>query len=228
MRPRNRSSIVITIMSAALLAACASPSGSPDESEAASAPAASEAEPTASAAAELEVTFTGTVPDGWSQDGDGEIPVPPSEAVVFEVGQDFQVMRADCVGEPEPGVGSDAAAFADAIAAREGLDGTEPEPITVDGLSGAQVDVTAAEDGTGATCVDVDAEPDLVFVPLWVDALGGFAGAAPGDEGRLIVLDKPAGGGVLHIWISATGSEGLANHLDAAMSVVDGLQIETP
>jgi hypothetical protein len=230
MCPGNRPSIVITIMSVAILAACASPSGSPDESEAASAPAASapaasEAEPTTSAAAVLEVTFAGTVPDGWSQDGEGEIPVSPSEGVLFEVGQGFQVMRADCAGEPEPGVGSDAAAFADAIAAREGLDATEPEPITVDGLSGAQVDYTAAEDGTGATCVDTDADPDLVFVPLWVAADGGFAGAAPGDEGRLIVLDKPAGGTLL-IWISATAAEELADHLDAAMSIVEGLQIE--
>jgi hypothetical protein len=225
MRPRNRPSIVITIVSVAILAACASPSGSPDESEAASAPAASNAEPTASAAAELEVTFAGTVPDGWSQDGDGAIPTADPEEVFVEVGQGFQVMSADCAGEPEPGVGEGASAFADAIAAREGLDATEPEPITVDGLSGFLVDFTAAEDGTGATCVDPDA--NLVFVPLWVAADGGFAGAAPSEENRLIVLDTPSSG-LLLIWLWAPAPGSLDEHLDSAMSVVEGLQIEAP
>jgi hypothetical protein len=221
MRPRNRLFIVITIMSAAALAACASPSGSPDASE----PAASEAEPAASAAAELEVTFAGTVPDGWSQDGDGAVPTADSEDVFIEIADGFRVMRADCVGEPEPGVGDDAAAFAEAIAAREGLDATEPEPIIVDGLSGFQVDFTAAEDGTGATCEDEDA--DLVFVPLWVDDLGGFAGTASGEENRLIVLDTPSSGPLL-IWAYSPASASLADHLDDAMSVVEGLQIEAP
>jgi hypothetical protein len=225
MRPRNRPSIVVTIMSAAILAACASPSGSPDESEAPSEPAASEAQPTASAAAELEVSFAGTVPDGWSRDGDGAVPTADSEDVFLEAGNGFQVMRADCAAEPEPGVGEGASAFADAIAAREGLDATEPEPITVDGLSGYQLDFTAAEDGTGATCDDPDA--DLVFVPLWVAADGGFAGAAPSDENRLIVLDTPNSGPLL-IWMWAPAPGSLDEHLDDLMSIVEGLQIETP
>jgi hypothetical protein len=175
--------------------------------------------------AELEVTFAGTVPDGWSQDGEGAVPTADSEDVFLEVGDGFQVMRADCVGEPEPGVGEGASAFADAIAAREGLDATEPEPITVDGLSGFQVDFTAAADGTGATCVDPDA--GLVFVPLWVAADGGFAGAAPSEENRLIVLDTPNSGPLL-LWIYAPAPGSLDEHLDAAMSVVEGLQIDAP
>jgi hypothetical protein len=203
-----------------VLAACASPSGSPDSSEAEPTPAAS-----ASAAAELEITFTGTVPDGWAQDGEDAVPYAESEEVFIEIADGFQVMRADCVGEPEPGVGDDASAFAEAIAAREGLDSSEPAPITVDDLSGFQVDFTAAEDGTGATCVDPDA--DLVFVPLWVDELGGYAGTAPGEENRLIVLDLPSGG-TLVIWAWAPADATLADHLGAVQAVVDGLQIEAP
>jgi hypothetical protein len=223
MRRGYRPSIVITIISLAALAACASPGGSPGSSAADSAAPSSAAEPSASAAAELEVTFTATLPDGWTQDGDGEIPFPPSENAFFEVGQGFRVMRADCAGEPEPGVGDDAASFADAIADREGLDASEAEPITVDGLSGVQLDFTVAADGTGATCID----GDDAFVPLWVAADGGFAGSAPGDESRLIVVDKPDGGTLL-IWITTTAGEDLADYLDAAMSVVEGLQIEAP
>jgi hypothetical protein len=209
---------------ALIAAACSSPSGSPAESDAAPSQAASEAAPSAAANEDTVVTFEGSLPEGWEQDGEGAIPIPPSEAVFFEVGQGFVVMSADCLPEPEPGVGDDAAAFTAALAERDGLEPAGQEDVTVDGLSGVQLDFSAAEDGTGATCIG---EGDEIFVPLWVAADGGFAGAAPGDESRLIVLDKPAGGTLL-IWITATEGESLAEYLDAAMTVVDGLRIEVP
>ena len=135
--------------------------------------------------AAVQVSFDGTVPEGWVAGDD--YPVPDSESLVFEIHQDGRVLDAECV-DADPAVGESADEFTAALAEREGLDASEPTGATVDDLSGFQLDFTAVADSPGLTCGDE-------FVPLWIDPdTGGFVGAAPTEDNRVIVLDVPGGG----------------------------------
>jgi hypothetical protein len=72
------------------------------------------------------------------------------------------------------------------------------------------------------TCVVDDG---VRLVPLLVDDLGGYVAIGPGEAMRAIVLDVP-GGTNLVIWLWATPSGDIADYQDAAMEVIEGLQIE--
>ena len=173
------------------------------------------------------VSFAGTVPDGWD-DADGDsVPAPDSESVFFEIHQNQSVMSADCTYAPESGVGTVAAEIVEALATRDGLEVAERGTVMVGGQPGAWVDLAASSGTTEACPPD---EPDG-FVPLFGHYNSNdewlFTGASAGETHRVIAFDTPAGGNVL-IWIYATEPETVADHLDDAMSVVEGLEIEFP
>jgi hypothetical protein len=207
---------------ALVVVACSSPSASsappttsPSEGSAAASQAAG---PT-----DIGVTFTGTMPDGWVESDDGD-PTPDSESAFFEVSQNNLVMAANCDLEPDAGVGSAAADILAAIEARDGIESSGPEDVTAGGLSGQQLDFHAAQDGTGATCGDQE------FVPLWgrLEDVGWiFGGAGPTETHRVVVLDVP-GGGTVFLWTSAIEPENVADYLDGATEVMNGLEFDVP
>ena len=231
MQPARRLPVTFLAVGLVAVAACSNPGVSSEPTDATShPPSASEGAPSPSAAdsaapsvpTEVAVTFEGTVPDGWTG-GDGEVPVPGNENVSFEFYPARYVQAANCDLAPEPGVATSAEAITSALAARQGLVVSEPAEISVDGLTGLQVDISTEAESEGMTCV-VDEGSSLV--PLLVDGLGGYVAIGPGEEMRAIVLDVP-GGTNLVIWLWATPSEDIADYVDAAMEVIRGLQIET-
>ncbi len=207
---------------ALVVVACSSPPASSAPSTASSfegsAPASQAAGPT-----DIGVTFTGTMPDGWVEAEDGD-PTPDSESAYFEVMQNQLVMAANCDLEPEAGVGSAAADILAAIDARDGIESSGPEDVTVGGLSGQQMDFHAAQDGTGATCGDGE------FIPLWgrlEDVGWTYGGAAPTETHRIVVLDVP-GGGTVFLWTTAIEPENVADYFDGATEVMNGLEFDVP
>lgn len=167
----------------------------------------------------VAVTFVGTLPEGFEL-ADG-VPVPTDGSLVFEVHQGMSVMAADCALGPEPGVGTSATEIIDALEAREGLDVTDRGTVEIGELSGESLDYSANEDGP-LTCPDEAGG----FVPLFgqfVNDAWLFAGAGPTEDHRMIAVDLPNGGTAL-ILMYAVEPDVLADHLDAAMQVVEGLE----
>jgi hypothetical protein len=153
---------------------------------------------------------------------DGEVPVPETEDVAFEIYPERYVQAASCDLEPEAGVGTSSDEITSALTARQGLVVSEPAEVTVDGLTGLQVDISTEAESEGMTCVIDDGSR---LVPLFVDDLGGYVAIGPEEEMRAVVLDVP-GGTNLVIWLWATPSEDIADYQDAAMEVIEGLQFE--
>jgi hypothetical protein len=227
MQPTRRLPVPFLAVGLVAVAACSSPSVSSNPTDATSnPPPSSAAESVAESAApsepaELTVTFDGTVPDGWTG-GDGEVPVPETEDVIFEMYPDRYVQAANCDLVPEAGVGTSADAIISALSAREGLVVSEPAEVTVDGLTGLQGDISTEAASEAMTCVLDDGSG---LVPLFVDDLGGYVAIGPGEKMRTVVLDVP-GGTNLVIWLWATPSGDIADYQDAATEVIDGLEIE--
>lgn len=103
-----------------------------------------------------------TVPGGWSnfEDLPGNfLLIPPGGSLdgIADGSSDYIGVYSgvaiaeddDCVEVPEVGVGRNAAAMADALATRPGLDVAEPQPVTIGGRSGVAVDVDLADDWEG-------------------------------------------------------------------------------
>ena len=123
----------------------------------------------------FETPFTVTVPDGWTnyEDESGNfLLVPPGGSLdgvdagssdYVGIYMDVAVSEATCQPMSEPGVGTDAAAMAEALAARDGLLVSEPVPVEVGGLSGYMIDI-ATDLASEAGCQ----VPELAFsiVPL--------------------------------------------------------------
>jgi hypothetical protein len=178
---------------------------------------------------EVGVTYAGPIPVGWTQDSVGSVPYPDDEALGFTVTQNELVMDPGCANHHDSDVGPSAGEAVEALAGRDGLEEAATTSVAVGGLDGHQLDFLAAADGTGATCRDESEQLD--FVPLFGHYLpNGFFFhfyTGPGEESRLIVLDTPTGGTVW-IWTFAAPQLDLADHLDTAMQVVDGLQFESP
>jgi hypothetical protein len=99
-----------------------------------------------------------------------------------------------------------AAGFADYLASREGVSVTDPIPVTVNGLSGLQV--------------DVEFEPawNRCFLDMPSDA---FAGKPDGI--RYIVLDRPNGGSVMISLVALTDFD---RFVAAAMPVVETFRFD--
>ncbi len=215
MNTRNTGAAAV-LAAALVVVACSGPSAS------ATPPEGSSAASQAAGPADIGVTFTGTLPEGWVE-GENGIPTPDSESAFFEVQQNKLVMAANCDLEAEAGVGSAAADILAAIAARDGIESSGPDDVTVGDLSGQQLDFHAASDGTGATCGDE-------FVPLWgelEDVGWTFNGAGLTETHRVVVLDVP-GGGTVFLWTYAVEPEDVADYLDGSTEVVNSLEFDVP
>jgi hypothetical protein len=172
----------------------------------------------------LTVSFTGSLPDGWGQDGD----TFSKSEITVEVLEDRSVMSAipDCINGPASGVGKSASEFVEALATREGLEVTGPEAVQVGGLSGQVLEIHIS-DGWTDTCPWSN-EGDT-FVPLfgtfdeknyWL-----YSGVVGEERTRLYVLDKPDGGNVVVAAWAPNAAEWAANEADIT-SIVEGIQID--
>ena len=119
---------------------------------------------------------------------------------------------ARCEGDPTSDeVPVDAAGFASALAARDGLQTTEPVPVVVGGLTGLQLDVGLAPDGPTGCAVDTPVLP-----------LGETI--AVNDRYRIIILDVPGRGTVLiRLWAPAAD---FTTFLAEAMPVVRSFEFD--
>jgi len=168
--------------------------------------------------------LTYTVPPGWSNrfDQPRGYSLGTGDTTGLEVQRDLVVARADCVEEPEPGVGTTASAMVQALAARPGLATTAPAPITIGGLSGFTIDVTLAADWT-TPCPFSEGQPFMATVMdgQAVPGTGLHWGLGPVTDGsfaRYIILDLPGGGTVL---IAPGGSP---TFVASAMPVIESFE----
>ena len=152
---------------------------------------------------EMDPALTFAIPTGWYNKFDQPrgYGLESGPNTSLEVQRDLVVARADCVEAPDPAVGTTASAMVQALAARPGLDTTEPAPITVGGLSGFMIDVTLAADWT-TPCPFTEGRPFQAAVMDGEAAPGtglhwGPEHVTDGSFDRYVILDLPAGGTVL-------------------------------
>lgn len=196
----------------------------------------------------IRPSFTFAVPDGWVNVADWHdvddyfalAPDTPANRAAAATGEEFvqsivigphrPVVGANCV-LPQADVGLRAAEIVTALSAREGLEASVPETVTISGLAGRQIDASLELGWTGAC-------PDDPGVP----AVGLLAGRrAQGDNRqRLIILDTPdcgetveqgpicASGGNISIVIYTDRAADFDAFLSAAMPIVESLEFDLP
>jgi hypothetical protein len=112
--------------------------------------------------------------------------------------------------------GTSAAEIAAALAAREGLEMTEPISVTVGGLLGLQLDV-GLEPGWTGSCPQ---HPTIPALPIVANQV------AQGDNRhRLIILDKAQGGNIAILVYSEDSSE-FEPFLSVAMPIIDSIEFD--
>jgi hypothetical protein len=151
------------------------------------------------------VPITVTVPEGWANYEDlagNFLLIPPGGSIegvdagtsdYIGIYAGFAVADADCVSAPAVGVGTTALEVVTALADRDGLVVTEPEPTSVGGLDGYVIDIVGELD-TDAGC----RVPDFPYaiIPLVIGTgPASLEHAQVGDlwTTRLTVLDGEAG-----------------------------------
>ncbi len=172
-------------------------------------------------------TTTVTVPGNWAvtmdqadaltlsplvTDGTAS-PVPTDVAGIFLFRDTLAAMQDPaCTMKPEAGVGRDARSLAGWVAARPGLTATQPQPVTVGGLSGYEVEASIAPSWT-TSCPFANGSPS---VSLLTNDAGTVRWVVFGTEKlRLQFLDVP-GGGTVAVNTSATDGSiypGLVNEV---------------
>ena len=118
----------------------------------------------------FQPTLTYTVPAGWvmfdDEPGQFELALENEDPYLY-VWRDLRAIDPNCAEELQPDVGSSGADIADALATRDGLDTSEPQPVSIGGLSGYVIDVRMSPDWTG-TCPFSDGNatvPTLIGTP---------------------------------------------------------------
>jgi hypothetical protein len=151
---------------------------------------------------------------------------PDTDAIFFF--RDVRVLTPGCNPELDEAVGHEAADIAAWITANPNLTATTPEPVTVGGLTGVLIDLSASDAYT-TDCGDDRGgvyPSGLPIVPL-------FAGAGSGDltwfvggteRMRLYVLDMP-GGGNLVISIDAIAGD-FETLLEISQPVMDSIRFD--
>ena len=95
--------------------------------------------------------LTYTVPAGWvmfdDEPGQFELALEHHDPYIY-VWRDLRALAPDCAEEPQPDVGFSAADISGWLAARDGLDTSEPQPVSIGGLSGYVMDVRMSPDWT--------------------------------------------------------------------------------
>jgi hypothetical protein len=153
------------------------------------------------------MTLSPLVTDGQSS------PVPTDVAGIY-LFRDVRAAMQDpaCTTKPEAGVASDAKSLAGWVSARPGLTTTEPEPVTIGGLSGYEVEASIKESWT-SSCPFANGAPS---VSLLANDSGSIRWVVFGTEKvRLAFLDVP-GGGTVTVNTSATDGSiypGLVNEV---------------
>ena len=126
-------------------------------------------------------------------------PAGPETDAIF-LFRDVRVLTEGCSPHMDPEVGSKASEIVAWMAANPGLVATEPQPVTVGGLRGLQLDLAASGSYTTVCARDQKVYPlGLPILPLLVGAgSGNVSWYVGGDERlRLFVLDLPGGGNLL-------------------------------
>jgi hypothetical protein len=188
-------------------------------------PAPQSAEPVA--ADSLTVTFTAPAPNGWDQ---GDTTVTKGEEAAVEILEDRSVMSAypACIYGPAPGIGRTASDIAEALAAREGMDASAPDPVEVGGLAGHVLDLAVA-DGWTDTCAWWE-DPGTPMVPTFgaFDPKNNwfFNGVVADEQQRLYVLDKPSGGNVVVLAWASSPEIWASNEADIE-AIIGGIEFET-
>ena len=173
----------------------------------------------------LSWSFEGALPAGWEQ-GDGTF--GHGEDVSIEVLPNRSVMATNCQFGPAEGIGTTATEIIDAIAARDGLEVTDPVAMTIGGLSGQQIDLHLAPDWAG-TCPwwEGGTQPVVPLYGAFNEKNFWFYNAvSPGEQYRLHVLDAPGGGNVVIAFVAPT-SEQFATYEEDATSIIEGIGFET-
>ena len=176
----------------------------------------------------METPLTYTVPDGWAnfEDLPGNfLLVPPGGSLEgVDAGTSDYVgvydgavaASADCEEHAQDGVDATAEAMAAWFAGLEGVEVTEPIPVTLGGLDGFMVDLSIDEDSP-ARCPYPGLE-DLPTVPILIgDGPASLHhGVNPGFLFRLYLLDGDAGRPIAIEVIDVSGGTGLAE-IDAVL-----------
>jgi len=140
----------------------------------------------------FETPLTYTVPDGWKmfEDEPGQfgLALLENDGPCLCVWRDVRAAAMSCAEEPEPGVGSSAADIANWLTTRNGLDTTEPQPVSVGGLQGYVIDVRLDPDWT-STCPFSNDEP-IVMTLVGTDISKGVHwGTDKSTSQRYYLLD---------------------------------------
>ena len=148
--------------------------------------------------------LTYEVPAGWANTEDFpldyrlERQTAPADTGIFLFG-DVQVVDTDadsCGASPATNVGRAARAITDWLAAAPGVVASDPNPVTIGGLSGWQVDVTIDPSWT-ITCSETGSQP---MRALFTDSKPGAGfqwGVQADDHLRLFILDLGDGRALL-------------------------------
>jgi hypothetical protein len=172
----------------------------------------------------LAWTFEGTLPTGWEL-GDGAF---NGEDVTIEVLENRSVMATNCQFGPAEGIGTSASEIVDTIAARDGLEVTDPVATTIGGLSGREIDLHLAADWAG-TCPwwEGGTQPVVPLYGAFNEKNYWFYNAVPPEEQyRVQVLDAPSGGNVVIAFVAPT-AEQFETHEADATSIVEGIVFDT-
>jgi hypothetical protein len=141
---------------------------------------------------EFMPTLTYTVPEGWvvfdDVPGQFELALENQDPYIY-VWRDVRVIASDCTEGPEPGIGSSAADIAGALATRDGLIESQPEPVAIGGLEGFAIDARMSPDWAEA-CPFSDGEPTVPTI-IGTEPLTGFVlwGTLTDSSQRYYFLD---------------------------------------
>ena len=167
------------------------------------------------------------VPDGWANTGDWpgfydmKRTADPEATGLFVVADVVAISSEDqCLDEPDPAVGRTAEELTSWLTALPGVVATEPEAVTIGGLSGYRVDVSMDPSWT-ATCPFSAGQPSR---GLFTDSSGGdfHWGLGPETRQRNYLLDS-ADGRALLIDIEAQGDATFDDLVDEATQVVESM-----
>lgn len=140
----------------------------------------------------FDTPLTYTVPAGWKmfEDEPGQfgLALLENDGPCLCVWRDVRAAAKSCAEEPEPGVGSSAADIANWLATRDGLDTTQPEPVSVGGLNGYMIDVRL-DPGWTATCPFSNGDPTVMTLVGTSISAGVHWGTAKNSSQRYYLLD---------------------------------------
>jgi len=140
----------------------------------------------------FDTPLTYTVPAGWKmfEDEPGQfgLALLENDGPCLCVWRDVRAAAKSCAEEPEPGVGSSAVDIANWLATRDGLDTTQPEPVSVGGLNGYMIDVRLDPDWT-ATCPFSNGDPTVMTLVGTSISAGVHWGTAKNSSQRYYLLD---------------------------------------